>query len=250
MAIINNVNEKLHRMRVKLYPSSLPQLGGRYIARTNNEASLTIEEVCTYLKNRGGFADNYENLIQHVRQFFDEAAYQLCNGFGINTGYFTIHPNVGGTFDSNTDGHDLRKHKITFRFRTLAPLRRLTEHITVDIEGIYDGTGFIDEFVDVDEGLVNSEFIPGNMFSISGQKIKIAGDDDSCGVYFVPVEDPSKAVKVKRLAENSATKIIGKAPDTEYQHNILEIRTQFTGSGSSLLKKMRVIKSDFVLEAV
>ena len=249
MSIINNVNEKLHRIRVKLYPNYLPNAEGRYIARTNNEASLTIDEVCAYLNNRGGFADNYENLIQHVHQYFDEAAYLLCDGFGINTGYFSIHPNVGGTFDSTTEGHDSKKHKVAFRFRALAPLRRLADLVAIEIQGLADTSGWIDEFVDVEDDSVNDTFIPGNTFSISGHKIKIVGDDDLCGVYFVPEEDPSKAVKVKRLAENSSTKIIGKAPDTEHLHNRLEIRTQFNGSSNSFLKKPRVIKSSFTIAA-
>jgi hypothetical protein len=46
MAIINPVNGMLHRIRVKLYPNYLPHVGGPYIARTDNEASLTMEEVC------------------------------------------------------------------------------------------------------------------------------------------------------------------------------------------------------------
>jgi hypothetical protein len=91
---------------------------GQYIARTNNEASLTIEQVCAALKNRGGFTGSYDDLIEYIRQFFDEAAYQLCDGFAVNMRYFSVHPNVGGTFNSVNDGHDTKKHPITFRFRT------------------------------------------------------------------------------------------------------------------------------------
>ena len=54
MALINEVHELLHRIRVKLYPNYLPHLAGAYIAGTDNEASLSIEEVCAALKNRGG----------------------------------------------------------------------------------------------------------------------------------------------------------------------------------------------------
>jgi hypothetical protein len=96
MAVINNVNEVLHRIRVKLYPNYLPGIQGAYIARTSNEASLTVEQVCAALKNRGGFTGSYDDLVDHVRQYFDEAAYQLCDGFAVNTGYYSIHPNVGG----------------------------------------------------------------------------------------------------------------------------------------------------------
>ena len=245
--MINNVNERLHRIRVKLYPSYLPSVDGRYHAKTNNEASLTIEEVCAALKNRGGFAGNYESLIENVRQFFNEAAYQLCDGFAVNTGFFSIHPNIGGTFDSAKDSYDEKKNPISFRFRTLSALRNLVKHISVDIDGVADNAGWIDEFTDTDENAVNSTFAENDIFCITGNRIKVEGDDPSCGVYFVPVEDSSKAVKVTRIAENSNAKVIGVCVKTGYLHNRIEIRTQSTNN-HKLLKVPRVIVSDFVLE--
>jgi hypothetical protein len=41
---LEELNEVLHRIRVKLYPNYLPQAEGKYIARTNNEALLSIEQ--------------------------------------------------------------------------------------------------------------------------------------------------------------------------------------------------------------
>ncbi len=38
MAIINDVKEVLHRIRVKLYPNYLPHVEGTYLARTVSEA--------------------------------------------------------------------------------------------------------------------------------------------------------------------------------------------------------------------
>jgi hypothetical protein len=96
---------------------------------------------------------------------------------------------------------------------------------------------------------VNSIFIPGDQFVIQGHKIKVAGEDTGVGVYFVPVEDPSKAVKVAHLAENSPSKIIGAVPpSTGFNQNKIEIRTQYTGSGGTFLKTPRVITSAFILE--
>jgi hypothetical protein len=249
MAIINNVNEVLHRIRVKLYPNYLPGVEGQYIARTINEASLSIEQVCAALKNRGGFTGNYEDLIEYIRQFFDEAAYQLCDGFAVNMKYFSVHPNVGGIFNSDREAHDHKKHPISFRFRSGSALRRLVHNIQVEIEGLADSTGWIDEFLDVEAGEVNSIFIPGDQFVIQGHKIKVAGDDPGVGVFFVPVEAPSKAVKVAHLSENTSSKIIGVAPpSTGFNLNRIEIRTQFAGSGNTILKAPRIITGDFVLE--
>jgi hypothetical protein len=55
MAIINNVNEVEENgyaewHHPQLYPNYLPHVEGTYIARTDNEASLAIAEVCAALK--------------------------------------------------------------------------------------------------------------------------------------------------------------------------------------------------------
>jgi hypothetical protein len=98
MANVYNVDEKMRKMRAKLYPSYLPGTEGNYVARTANEATADIGNICAS---------------------------------------------------------------------------------------------------------VNRVFVPGNQFVITGDKIKVAGEDPACGVYMVPVDDPSSALKLTRIAENS-----------------------------------------------
>jgi len=248
MAIINNVIEELHRIHVKLYPNYLPNVEGVYIARTSSDASLNIEKVCAALKNRGGYGGDYEDLVEGVKQFFDEMAYQLCDGFSVNTGYFSVHPNVGGTFNSVNDIHDHKKHPVTFRYHTNLKLRKLIELTNVVIDGISDGSGWIDEFLDTEAEAVNTIFTTGDHFILHGHKIKVAGDDPGVGVYFVPARHPDEAVKVTRIVENNPSKIIGVIPETEYSEYRVEVRTQFAGSGSISLKTIRAITSSFILE--
>jgi hypothetical protein len=247
MALVNQVNEVLHRIRVKLRPNYLPNGEGTYIAFTDSEAALSVEETCASLKNRGGFTGNYDDLVEHVKQYFGEAAYQLCGGFTVNTGYFSIHPNVGGVFDKVNAGRDPKKHPVTFRFRVRAPLRALAERIAVEVEGIADTQGYIDEFIDVSTESVNEALTPGGMFSIAGHKVKITGEDPETGVYFVSEADPAARVKVTgHLAENSASKVIGTIPALSAGKWKAEIKTRFGGSGKDL-KNTRVIESAFVL---
>ena len=248
MGVITNYTGALHRIRAKLYTNYLPKVGGAYIARSDNEASLSIEKICETMKDRGGFAGKYGDLVENVKQFLDESAYQLCDGFAVNLKYFSIHPHIGGTFASVKESYDSEKHSVSFKFRITRAFHDITRNINVDIIGLADSNTYIDEFTDTDEGLVNSSYSPGNLFSLTGSKIKIAGDDPCCGLFFVPVGDPSKAVKVSRIAENSTSKIIGISPCTGYTRNKIEVRTQFNGSGN-LLKTPRIIVSSFVLEA-
>ena len=181
-----------------------------------------------------------------MKQFFDEAAYQLCNGFSVNTGYFSVHPNVGGAFDSVDEARDREKHPVNFRFRALAALRRLAEHIEVEIDGLAKVQGYIDEFIDVTTGTLNETAVPGGQFILGGHKIKVSGNDSACGVYFVS-EAPARERAAGRLAENTASKVIGAIPSLEAGAWKAVVKTQFTGSGSTTLKTPRVIESSFIL---
>jgi len=251
MSIFTDTYEVLHRIRVRFYPNSLPSLKGTYIARTGSDACLTIEQICSELKNRGGYTGSYEDLVMHVRMFFDEAAYQLCDGYAVNTGYFSIHPYISGAFTSTSELYDPKKHPILFRFRTRKALQRLARAIKVEIVGPADTNGLIDKFYDVETGSTNETVTSGGLFNISGPKIKVTGDDPLIGVYFISSENPENEVKVTAtLAQNTANKLTGVIPQLTSGLWKVMIKTQFNGSSSSILKKPRTMISDFELNAV
>jgi len=244
------IREPYYKIRANLHPNYLPGTEGTLQARTLNDASLSVEQVCACLLNRGGFEGDYDKLVDNAKQYLSEAAYLLCNGRGINTGYFTIYPNIGGVFTNAHDTFDKERHPISFRFRTLAKLRRLIDLITVSIEGVVDAAGWIDEYLDTDMDESNSVFTPGNPFIVQGIKIKLVGSHPKVGFRFVPVDNPAQAVNVTKIIENNPSKIIGIAPQTGYQRNRIEICTQYAGSTTVLLKEPRVITSNFILEEV
>jgi hypothetical protein len=235
MAVINNVTEVLHRIRAKLYPNYLHGIDGAFIARTDDEASLSIEQVCAALKNRGGFTGNYQDLVEYVRQFFDEAAYQLCDGFSVNTGYYSLHPRIGGTWENILEPFNPAKHPVRFSFRALKPLRDLASHIEVLIEGVAETAGFIAEITDVTTEAVNETLTPGGMFALAGHKIKVAGENPDCGVYFVDAAAPGQRTQVTgHLADNTASRSVGIIPALAAGQWQVEVVTQFTGSGTQL----------------
>jgi hypothetical protein len=245
MAVINEVNEVLHRIKVRLHPSNLPKANGAYAASIDSEAVLGIEEVCAALKLRGGFTGSYDDLVSNVRQFFDEAVYQLCDGFAVNTGYFSIHPSVGGFFE-RAEEPEREKHPVRFRFRTRERLRRLAEYIEIGVEQ-GDTAGCIERFVDADSSSVNRTVTPEGLFTLTGYKIKICGGNPDCGLYFVSTAQPSVRIKASaNFAVNTSRRLIGRVPalpDGEYS---LEIITQYTVGGKDL-KEPRTVTSGFTL---
>jgi hypothetical protein len=132
-------------------------------------------------------------------------------------------------------------------------MRDLTQSTSVIISGLASNKASIVEFTDVSNEAVNETIMPGEQFVIIGNKIKVEGDDPSCGVYFEPVTDniqDVRRIKVEgHLAENSSHRIIGIVPklDVPCKYKVV-IVSQYAKS-SVILKAPRIITSDFVLNA-
>jgi len=249
MSGIYRASEKLHEVKAKLYPSYLPGREGTYIARTSGGQAAGVEDICAAMKNRGGYTGSYGEAVTTVKHFLREMEYQLCGGFRVNLGIFTVHLNIGGIFRSRDEAYDPVKHPLSFKFRALKAMRDLRNLIEVSIEGYADTQGSIARFLDHGSGAVNAVFTQGNVFTIKGSKIKIEGDDPGCGLYFVPVADPGKAVKAAHVGESFPTKLSGIIPEIPgFTEVRLEIRTQYTGATNKLLSAPCTIRSPFTLK--
>ncbi|MDR0472476.1 MAG: DUF4469 domain-containing protein [Treponema sp.] len=170
----------------------------------------------------------------------------MLDGYAVNlAGYISIHPNIGGVFNSDKEIHDRKKHPFGFRYRTLSRLRKLIESIAVEVPGMADTNGLITDFIDTATGGINETLTKMNLFTVNGCKIKIAGDRPDVGLYFEQTDGPAK-IKVTSIAENTANKLIGMCPGGPAGTYRVVIKTQYS-SGSSLLKEPRVIESSFLL---
>jgi hypothetical protein len=241
-SLINSLNEVIHRIRVKLYPNYMKRIKGAYVGRVQNEAMLTIRDVVASLKNRAGFTGKAQDAIDYYDQIMAEAKYQLCDGFAVNFGPFSVHPRVGGTWDREHETQD--KHPISFAYRTRAELRILTSQIEIEVDGIADGSGYIDEVADVATESVNEMLTPGGIFVIAGHKLKVVGPDAAIGIYFVLAADPTQYVKLdSHFAQNTPTQLIGTIPELPAGQWKVKVVTQWTGSANAFLKEPRTIES-------
>lgn len=83
-----------------MYDNVLTADPNDYIARVVSERSLNVKEICTTASSRGG-ADVSALAMEHaVDLFLKEMAYQLCDGYSVNTGYFTANAQIRGVFNS------------------------------------------------------------------------------------------------------------------------------------------------------
>jgi hypothetical protein len=62
------------------------------------------------MRNRGGYDGSHDEAVKTVNHFFTEMIYQLCDGFSVNTGWFTVTAHIGGLFHSVKEIFDPKKH--------------------------------------------------------------------------------------------------------------------------------------------
>src|SRR6218665_422886 len=176
----------LHKIKAYLYDNLLTKDNPNdFIAGIVSERSRNGKQICETAVNRGG-ADVTAAAMEHATDLFlKEMAYQLCDGYSVNTGYFTAGTQIRGVFDSPTETFNSLKHSILFQFNQGEKLRAEIPNIEISILGVADASSVILQVKDVKSGTVNDLLTPGHAIKISGSKIKVAGEDKANGIYFV-----------------------------------------------------------------
>jgi hypothetical protein len=222
-----------HDIDAYLYPIYLPgKMEGKYLARTKSKTPLSIENVCAAAVKRGGVTMPYEDMVRGVKAYLHEAAYQLTDGFAIENGYIGIYPKISGTFDNPYASINPEVNQIEFGFRVLKPLRDLAAHVKIHLRGLADVDGHIYEVEDSFSGSINHTLTPDEDVIISGEKIEIAGEDTSCGVYCFNGSGEFKVTH--KLIKNNPSEVIARLPMLSAGIYRLKIRTQFSHKGVNL----------------
>ncbi|MFY7815282.1 MAG: DNA-binding domain-containing protein, partial [Chryseobacterium taeanense] len=234
----------LHKIKAYLYDNVLTKDNPNdFTARTISERSLNVKRICQSAVSRGG-ADISAASMEHATELFlKEMAYQLCDGYSINTGYFTASTTIRGVFDSPSEKFNKEKHSIIFQFNQGEKLRAEIPNIEVNILGVAESSAVILQVTDVKSGSVNDLLTPGRNLKIVGSKIKVAGDDPSVGVYFVEVTMQARTkIDSSDIVTNNPSEVIVVIPELLSGIYNLEIVTQFTDS--SMLKQPRTALLD------
>lgn len=240
----------LHKIKAYLYDNLLTKdKPSDFIARTISERSLNVKQICNEAVSRGG-ADVSAAAMEHATELFlKEMAYQLCDGFSINTGYFTASVTIKGVFDSPTENFNPCKQNLMFRFAQGDKLRAEIRNIEVNIMGLADTAAIILQVEDKKSGTINDLLTPNRNLSIVGQKIKIAGENPINGVFFVNLDTlVSTPVSVEDIVINNPSEVMVVIPDLDVGNYRLEIVTQHTSSGT--LKEPRTAVFDKELTVI
>lgn len=156
---------------------------------------------------------------------------RLAEGFVVDDGINKFRLKLNGSFESDTEDFSPEKHSIGISSHPTAAAMKVFEEIKPVIRkgnskkpvitGVYDA-----------KSKAESVLTRGGYLEIKGTNIRVLGDCEEVGLYFVNTEDSSKTVKLSasELGRNASTAIACVVPaDLENVEYSIKIVTQFIG---------------------
>ena len=238
----------LHRIKVNLYPNLLTEDPNDFSARVISERTLSIPDICRTAVSRGGAqtSTSAQAMESNVALFLKEMAYQLCDGFSVNTGYFTANTQLRGVFNSSKETYNPEKHTILFQFNQGELLRKELGNGSVVIDKVGEAMLVIEEVYDSKSGTVNDLLTPNRNLKIRGSKLKIVGENPDNGVYFINTADNTRTkVDPTVFVTNNPGELIIVVPELKAGTYKVEVQTQY--AGASVLKEPRSCTFDRIL---
>lgn len=219
------------------------------IARIQTDRTLDIREVCQSAAERGSSGISATALEYAAETFLKEMAYLLCEGYVVNTGYFSASLSVKGIFHNPAENFDRKKHRLTASVSVGHRLKAEIEKTKVEIAGQAITKAYISEIRDLKSGSINHKVTPGGILKIEGNQIKLVGESQSSGVYFVSKDSGARiAAETADIITNFPKQLILLVPSLPAGSYDIEIVTHYS-PGSRPLKKARVIRFARTLSA-
>ena len=246
------IKDVIQKIVVKFIPASLPTAIKPYNLKAVHQTDLDIHDIA--MKAAVFNIPTSPKVIEEgLNAGFELMYYLAANGYRIKTPIFNLRICVPGQYD----GTETYLPEGTFpvaRLQTSAEFRKyLKEKVKVEFDGKDTCESFIADAKDEATGAVGTVMTRGNILTINGTGLKIEGDEehkDLVGVFFVP--KTGVPVKATIIALNNPRTLIVHIPNVlkKGESYKLAVGTQSSArNGARLLKKVRDIRSSFMLKA-
>ena len=224
-------------LNAELYDNPLTKREGDYMAKPRITGSLYNKEIAArFVNERSEFRlETIVNILDVCDQLKAEA---VAEGKSVIDGMGEYLISILGAFDGATAQFDPKEHSLTVNYKMGKTLRDILENqVVVQTNGAATVGPVINNVEDTKTKSLNAQLSPNGVLVISGSNLKIAGDSEDNGVYFIPVSG-GEPVKAEYIAINKPSQLVVQVPnlsDGKYQ---VRVTTQYT-VGSNFVKTPR-----------
>ena len=224
-------------LNADLYDNPLTTRKGDYVAKPRITGTLYNEEIAArFVNERSEFRpETIVNILDVCDQLKAKA---IAEGKSVVDGVGEYLISIQGAFEGEAAQFDPEEHSLTVNYKMGKTLRDILENqVVVQTNGAATVGPVINNVEDTKTKSLNAQLSPNGVLVISGSNLKIAGDSEDNGVYFVPVSG-GEPVKAEYIAINKPSQLVVQVPnlsDGKYQ---VRVTTQYS-TGSVLTKLPR-----------
>ncbi len=214
-----------------------------YSARVLTEQSYDLNGLIDLMLSKRNVVSKTD-ITAVFTSFFQTVEECIQRGEGINLPIFNLGYSITGVFEDETDTFTPEKHQIHVNLTDGLQVKKAIDRIKlIKVDSIQTDPVFT-SFIDIASQSKNDKLTPNSLFEIHGNRLKVAGEDASIGLYFVSTD--GTATKVALIADNGQKKLIGQSPDLPAGTYKVKIVTQST-TGTYTTKVIKETTSNFTL---
>ena len=222
-------------LKYNLVENLLTERPDDYAAQTVPTRSYDKNAVIDLILRRGTLLTRTDVLA--VMNGLEETVVDVVRDGGtINLPLFNTSFSISGVFDGPMDSFDSSRHRLNVNLTKGTLLRKAESEVRFAKTDAVTPQPSIVEVRDAVSGATNDVLTPGGVIQLWGANLKIAGDNEANGLWFVP--ETGDAVKAEVVITNKPSQLIAMIPALAAGNYTVRVVTQSTGGGV-LLKTPR-----------
>lgn len=235
---------------VQLYNFTLSEESDKRFGKVVSRRRLNVGDLIDIVTSRR--TDLHAETLRAAFDLLNEVAIEeIANGSLVDFGPGRFSLTVRGVFTGDHAPWDPAVNSLHLKVTPGRKLRAAIDNIKADIRGMAGAGAIVNTLTDVVSGEINTRLTPGGGAILSGNKIKIAGNNPANGIRFIN-QDTGEAYTIpkKSLLTNNPKEVsLILPPDLPSGNYKLELTTQYTSTSVKLLKEPRTYLLNCTLEA-
>jgi hypothetical protein len=233
-------------LEYSLHENVLTERKDDYAAQTHSKTVYTREQFIDLMLQRGTLVTKTD-IVAVLNDVEETVSYIVKNGGMVNLPLMNIGFSISGVFDGAMDTFDPHRHKLHVNVSKGTLLRDAEKEVKLTKVNAPSPQPQILEVRDSVSGKVDEILTSGGAVEISGIHIKLTGNNDTVGLWFV-AEDGTET-QAATIVTNKPAQIIALIPPLNIGGNYqVKIATQYSGAKDLKEPKVTVYNKTFTVE--
>jgi len=214
-------------LKISLELNNLTERPDDYMAVVRNVVYKDFSGILKQLTGPGSILKETE-CVAVINAFWGAIGENLKEGIGYSSEFVNITPAAGGVFDSDSESFNENKHWKDVNLTAGTELRKATRDMKIEIVHATAPVPYVKSFFDISTERANQSITPGFMADITGDMLKIEGDNS--GVFFINTATNTGTAS-PRVHVNEPKKLTVMIPaDLDQGSYKIEVRTHVRNS--------------------